>query len=211
MKFIVWLLVLALLPILGCGWGDETKEEPKNFDIFYYSQTDFTIESVEEAERAWLSMEKYPEIDYVATERSYVAILFMHPFSLGPFDPAAAEWIGIVTSIPQADEPVKAAIIRLDYRSMELKKGYKMLLSSAPLISVAEAARIMEENPQYVGMIGWRVDESRIDEFGGNYIYSYPASDLGGVMVVNGYASKVIFSATSIWNGVGKVLIPGGD
>ena len=209
MKSTVWLLTLALLPIWGCGWGDETKEEPKQFDVFYYSQTDFTIENVEGAERAWLSMEKYPEIDYVAAERSYVAIVFMHPFSIGPFDPAAAEWVGIVTSIPQGDEPVKAAIIRLDYQSMELKKSYKMLLSSGPLISVSEAAKIMEGNPQYGGMIGWRVDESKIVEFGGNYIYSYPASDLGGVIVVNGYASKVIFSATSIWDGMGKVLIPG--
>jgi hypothetical protein len=200
---------LALLPIWGCGWGDETKEEPKQFDIFYYSETDFTIEKVEQAERAWLSMEKYPEIDYVASERSYVAIVFMHPFTLGQFDPAAAEWIGIITSIPQADEPVKGAIIRLDYQSMELKKAYKLLLSSNPPISLTDAVKIMEDNRQYGWLTNWRVDEMKVVEFGGNYIYSYPAADFGGVMVVNGYAAKVIFSATSIWDGMGKILIPG--
>ena len=205
-----WFVSLILLPILGCGWGSEEKE-PELFDIYYYSETDFSIETPRDAEKAWVSMKDHPEVRFVASEGEYAAIVFMHPFSLGLFDPKTAEWIGIVTSIPQeGDDTVKAAVLRLDYESMSLKRAHKMVLPSVGhLISPEEAIDIMLQNPQYPWREEAQIQKESVDELGGNYIYSRPATDFGGVMVVNGYAAKVIFSATSVWNGVGKVLIPG--
>jgi len=202
-------LALICLPLLGCGWGSETVEEPEFFDILYYSETDFSTETPRDAEKAWVSMKDLPEVEFVSSEGSYVAIVFMHPFSIGVFDPKAAEWIGIVTSIPEEGRPVKIAVLRLDYESMSLKKAHKMQLPAGELITPAEAAEIISQNPQYGWMVDWRVDPADLVEFGGNYIYSYMSGDFGGVIVLNGYAGKIIFSATRVWNGVGKVLVPG--
>lgn len=157
----------------------------------------------------WNKINSTNEAKIVTSEKSYSVVIFMHPYTVGIFDPSTAEWIVVISSIPENTKEIKISIFRLDYQTFSLKKIYKFSYPARTELSLEESIAIMEEemkkdpyrsnNP---------IEREKIVLQGGNYIYSYPAGDFGGTIIVNKYARRAIFYATTVWAGTGRLIIP---
>jgi len=102
------------------------------------------------------------------------------------------------------------AIVHLDYQTFRFKKAYE---SSYPekVVSKERVVRLMSDNPQYEWWEDWGVDEKKVELIGPYYIYSYPPGDFGGILIVNKNVDELIFSATTVWDGTGRLIIPATD
>lgn len=207
LKILIGIFITGVVLISGC-----IKEiEPRPFEegVYYTETGGFNQTQVS------IALEKIngsDEARYVASEKSYSTIIFMHSYTVGDFDPATAEWIVIMSSIPEKTKERKIATFRLDYQTFDLKKYYKFSYPVRNELTLEESIAIMEEEMKkdpYGNPYGNRpLKKEKIKFQGGNYIYSYPAMDFGGTVIVNKYAGRAVFYATTVWSGKGKMIIP---
>ena len=209
---IVIIVVIAAVSIGGyyfMAGGEEGVTPPREISI--YPPIPGTVPSEIENQKfvsAWKRVKDLEETKYVAAENSYSVLVLMHPYSVGAFDPSTAEWVIIVSSIPETSNEVKVAIIRLDYQTFHLKKAYKFSYAVQPGITLDDVIATMEEKIAEVEGGAREISSGEVELLGGNYIYSYPAIDFGGTIVVNKYVGEPIFYATTVWAGVGHLIIP---
>lgn len=156
----------------------------------------------------WENVKDLDETKFVTAENSYSVLVFMHPYTVGMFDPSTAEWIIIVSSIPETSNEVKVAIVRLDYQTFHLKKTYEFSYVVQLGLTLDDVITTMEEKIVEEGEWAREISSHEVELLGGNYIYSYPAGDFGGTIIVNKYAGEPIFYATTVWDGVGALIIP---
>lgn len=158
----------------------------------------------------WNKVKDFNEAKLVISEETFSVIVYLHPYTVGAFDPSTAEWVVIISSIPETSNETKIAIFRLDYQTRFLKKAYTFSYSVDDELSLEESIAIMEEEmtKDPYGSGGGSVNSEKVKLLGGNYVYSYPAMDLGGTIIVNRYAGVAIFYATTVWDGVGRLIIP---
>ncbi|MCX9012439.1 MAG: S-layer protein domain-containing protein [Candidatus Methanoperedens sp.] len=184
--------------------------KPPEEIIYYY--TGASRFDKEQALTALNEINGSDEAKFVTSGKSYSVVVFMHPYRVGVFDPTTAEWVVVMSSIPEKTEETKIAIFRLDYQTFELKKSYKFSYPVKKEFSLEESIGIMEEEIKkdpYGNPYGNRpVEREKITFHGGNYLYSYPATDFGGTIIINRYAGRAIFFATTVWDGRGKLIIP---
>lgn len=156
----------------------------------------------------WENVKDLDETKFVTAENSYSVLVFMHPYSVGMFDPSTGEWIIIVSSIPETPNEVKVAIVRLDYQTFHLKKAYEFSYVVQLGLTLDDVITTMEEKIVEAGEWAPEISSGEVELLGGNYIYSYPAIDFGGTIIVNKYVGEPIFYATTVWAGVGHLIIP---
>jgi len=161
-------------------------------------------ETQEHALTVWNKVKDFYEAKSVVSETNFSIIVYMHPYSVGTFGPFTAEWIVIVSSIPKMTNEIKIAIFRLDYQTFDVKKAYESNHLVTDELTLEESIAITKD------LVGSKnpVDSEEVKLLGGNYVYSYPAIDCGGTIIVNKYARIAIFHATTIWAGTGRLLIP---
>lgn len=156
----------------------------------------------------WENVKNLDETKFVTAENSYSVLVFMHPYSVGMFDPPTGEWIIIVSSIPETPNEVKVAIVRLDYQTFHLKKAYEFSYVMQLGLTLDDVITTMEEKIVEVEGGTREISSHEVELLGGNYIYSYPAGDFGRTIIVNKYVGEPIFYATTVWAGVGHLIIP---
>jgi len=198
-------LFLVVLISLGCA--EKNAHTPPE-EILTYSIPGFENETREHAHEIWEKVKNTPEIRSVTSEGAFSTLILMHPYSAGIFDPSEAEWVVIVSSDPRESEHIKMVILRLDYQTGELKKSYKFIYP-VNSVTVSDCVSIiknsMVERPDVSGVY-FNVENLVIK---GDYcIYSYPATDFGGTLIINRNAGRVVFYATTVWDGTGRLLIP---
>lgn len=189
----------------------EEKNRERNLDnttLYTYTLSGFEDETQEHASTVWNKVKDFDEAKFVVSEKNSSAVVFIHPYSVGAFDPSSAEWVAIISSIPEETTETKIAIFRLDYQTFEVKKTYKFSYTAREELPLEEGITIMEEEMARDPYGGRFVNTESILLLGGNYIYSYPALDFGGTIIVNKYTGTAIFYATTVWDGAGKLLIP---
>lgn len=166
-------------------------------------------ETQEHALTVWNKVKDFDEAKSVVSETNFSVIVYMHPYSVGTFDPSTAEWIVIVSSIPEMTNEIKIAIFRLDYQTLDMRKAYEFDYPVADELALEESIAIITEEVTK-GLVGSKnpVNSEDVKLLGGNYVYSYPAADFGGTIIVNKYAGIAIFYATTVWAGTGRLLIP---
>jgi hypothetical protein len=168
---------------------------------------EFENETREHAPTLWNKVKDFDEAKSVVSETNFSVIVYMHPYSVGLFIPSKAEWIVIVSSIPQMTNEIKIAIFRLDYQTFDLKKAYEFSYPVADELTLEQSITIITEERTRVGSKN-PVNSENVKLLGGNYVYSYPPIDFGGTIIVNKYARIAIFYATTVWAGTGRLLIP---
>lgn len=186
------------------------KVKPPEENFYHYIGYSYNYTGVgrfdpKQASIVWNKINSSDEAKFVTSEKSYSAVVFMHPYAVGAFDPSTAEWIVVISSIPEMTEEPKIAIFRLDYQTFDLKKSYKFSHPARKELSLEESVAIMENEIKPGDKF---VDKEKVTIQGGNYIYSYPAADFGGTIIVNKYAGRAIFFATTVWDGRGRLIIP---
>lgn len=200
-------LIVAVVLTGGCIEEAEDKPpEATTSNIFTFAPRGFGLENITQkyALTVWEKIKGFGDAKFVTSEKSYSAIVFVHPYTVGGFDPSTAEWIVVISSTPEMIKEVKIAIFRLDYRTFDLKKSYKFSYPARKELTLEESMAIMEKD-RYGNKF---VEREKITPLGGNYIYSYPAVDFGGTIIINKYAGMVIYYATTVWDGKGKLIIP---
>jgi len=202
----VCLLVATVLIVLFTK-GFEQKI-PDDISLYTYTLPGFEDETQEYASTVWNEVKDSIEAKLVVSEKNFSAAVFIHPYRVGAFDPSSAEWVVIVSSIPQMNNETKIAIFRLDYQTLEMKKAYKFSYPPGEELTFEETVTIMEEEMTKDPYGDRFVNSEYVVIKGGNYIYSYPAMDFGGTIIVNKYAGTAIFYATTVWDGTGRLLIP---
>jgi len=170
----------------------------------------FENETQKHASTVWKEVKDLDEAKLVISEDVFSVIVYLHPYSVGMFNPSTAEWIVIISSISETLNETKIAIFRLDYQTLFLKKAYTSSYSVNDKLSLEESITIMEEEmtKDPYGSGGGSVNSEKVKLLGGNYVYSYPAGDFGGTIIVNRYAGVTIFYATTVWDGAGRLIIP---
>lgn len=156
----------------------------------------------------WENVKDFEKTKFVTAENSYSVLVFMHPYTVGMFDSSTAEWIIIVSSIPETSNEVKVAIVRLDYQTFHLKKAYEFSYVVQIGLTLDDVITTMEEKIVEVEGGAREISSHEVELLGGDYVYSYPAIDFGGTIIVNKYVGKPIFYATTVWAGVGHLKIP---
>lgn len=182
-------------------------------NVYYYTeyQINYTGRGEFDQKQAsivWNKINNFDEAKFVSSEKSYSAVIFMQPYTVGSFNPSTAEWIVVISSIPEKTEEIKIAIFRLDYQTFDVKKSYTFSYPTRKELSLEESIAIMEEDIKKDPYGDRPVEKEKIKLQGGNYIYSYPPGDFGGTIIVNIYAGRAIFFATTVWAGRGKLIIP---
>ena len=166
-------------------------------------------ETQEHASTVWKKVKEFDEAKFVISEKNFSVIVYIHPYTVGGFDPSIAEWVVIVSSIPEmTSKEARIAIFRLDYQTFLLKKAYKFGYPADDEFTLEESMDIMEEEMTNDPYWSRSVNREEVQLLGGNYIYSYPAMDFGGTIIVNKYIGMVIFYATTVWDGAGRLIIP---
>jgi len=174
----------------------------------------------------WDYIKGLEETQLITSEKNYSVTIFMHEYSVGMSNPGTAEWVAVVSSIPETGEEVKVLIVRLDYLTLNLTGIDKFTYPGGIELSLEEIIPIMEEEirlrfllpgmdcpvcanlPPNLGYPACCVPKARVQISGGDYIYTKPACDFGATIIVNKYAGKPIFFATTIWSGSGELIIP---
>jgi len=205
----VIIVVIAAVSIGGYYFmtgGKEVVTPPREM----YTYTSYTWGGIDNQEffSAWQEVKDIGETEFVAAENSYSVLVLMHPYTVGAFNPSTAEWIIIVSSIPEASNEAKVAIIRLDFQTFHLKKAYKFSYVVQPGLTLDDVIATMEGKIAEVEGGVREIGSHEVELLGGNYIYSYPAGDFGGTIVVNKYVGEPIFYATTVWDGAGALIIP---
>lgn len=205
----VVIMIIVIIAAVGIGGyyfmngGKEGVAPPRG--IFTYTcGPPFGIDN-QKFVLAWQNVKDIEGTKFVTAKNSYSVLVLMHPYSVGAFDPSTAEWIIIVSSIPETSNEVRMAIVRLDYQTFHLKKTYEFSYVTQQELTLDDAIATMEEE------IGREISSWEVKLLGGDYIYSYPATDFGGTIIVNKYVGEPIFHATTVWDGAGVLIIPEGD
>lgn len=204
-------LLVATASIIWFTKESEQKipeKNPNNTTLYTYTLPGFEDETQEHASTVWSKIKESIEAKSVVSEKNSSAVVFIHPYSVGAFDPSSAEWIAIISSIPEKTTETKIAIFRLDYQTFEVKKAYKFSYPVREELTLEEGIAIMEEEMARDPYGSGSVNSESVLFLGGNYIYSYPPLDFGGTIIVNKYTGTAIFYATTVWDGTGRPLIP---
>ncbi|VVB96015.1 S-layer protein [uncultured archaeon] len=204
-KITIILSIIVIVLIGGCVKESENKIPEKN--IYYYSLPGFENDR-NQSSILWEKINRSDEARYVTSERSYSAIVFVHPYTVGVFDPSSAEWIVMLSSIPEKEAEIKIAIFRFDYLTLDIKMSYEFSFPVGEELSLEQSIAVMEEEMKKDTYGSKSVERQKVIFQGGNYVYSYPAGDFGGTIIVNKYVGKAVFYATTVWNGKGKLIIP---
>jgi len=184
------------------------KEPPEEVTFYQYNRLGFQDEIQAHASTVWKLVENFDEAKFVTSEKEFSVIIYIHPYTVGLFDPYTAEWVVIASSIPGITNETKIAIFRLDYQTFYVKKAYESSYQVDKEFSLDESIAIMEEEMKKDPYSPSSVKREKVDLLGGNYIYFYSPMDFGGIIIVNKYAGKTIFYATIVWSGTGKLIIP---
>lgn len=215
MKILSMLTVLLIIGVLISGCLENEKMPSENYvggitheeTIYNYSTPGFEIDR-KQASDVWEKVKYFDEAKFVTSEKSYSAIVFVHPYSAGPFDMSTAEWIVIASSINHKE--TKIAVFRLDYQTLNLKTfAYNFSYPAGKELTLEHTIVVMEGEMKKYPYGDKFVDAKNVVLLGDNYIYSYPAPDFGGTIIVNRYAGKTIFYADTIWDRKGELIFPG--
>ncbi len=208
---LVFMGILIIGIALTSGCMKETEVEPPKEVIHTYTarETGLEKETQQNALVIWEKVKGLDEARIVTSEKAYAAVVFIHAYTVGVFDPSTAEWIVVLSSVRETAKAIIGCIFRLDYQTFDLKKAHKFDYPLGKELTLDDAISIMkEEMAKEREPYQTFLDKGKVVLLGGNYIYSYPATDFGGTIIVNKYAGKAIFYATTVWDGVGRLIIP---
>jgi hypothetical protein len=133
-------------------------------------------------------------------------VVFLHHYSAEPPDPDRAEWV-VIAAVGPAD-PVEIAVVRLAATPPYPLVGlHRMRFGPQPGFSPDAAVALLEGAP-----LGPHARPPRgpgeIAAVGEFYVYHFPPTDFGGLQVLSRAAGALVFSASTVALGVGRLLVP---
>jgi hypothetical protein len=160
----------------------------------------FENQTQDQATALWDKVKDHPAAKFVTSEENSSVIAFLHVYGIPIMH---AEWIVIVSSIPEKTTEVRIAIFRFDFQAAYLRNAYKFSFPAGEELTLEESITIMESE------VGTTEYIERVTLLGENYIYPYAEHwESYGTIIVNKYAGRTIFHATSIWSGTGRLIVP---
>ncbi|KXA95403.1 hypothetical protein AKJ40_00970 [candidate division MSBL1 archaeon SCGC-AAA259M10] len=162
--------------------------------------------NIDNAELVWEKVKDLEEARYVTMEKDSSALIYVHPYSVGAFDPSTAETIIVLSST--SGEKVRTAIFRLDSETNQLKKAYNSSYDAIENFKLEQGIELMEEKISELSYGERDIPAEEVKNLHPYYVYSYPAGDFGGTLITHKQAGKVVFYATTVWDGSGELLIP---
>jgi hypothetical protein len=162
----------------------------------------FENQTKDQATALWNKVKDHPAAKFVTSEENSSVIAFLHVYGI-PIHSGSAEWIVIVSSVPEMTTEVRIAVFRFDFQSAYLRNAYKFSYPAREELTLGEIITIMESE------VGTTEYIERVTLLGENYIYPYAVDwESYGTIIVNKYAGRTIFHATSIWSGTGRLIVP---
>ncbi|MEW6378328.1 MAG: cohesin domain-containing protein [bacterium] len=220
--------VIVIAAVIGLNFRCLMAQSNPEGNIYLYDETldrRFKEELKLYTPTIWENIKELEEVELVTSEKAYSVVILMHPYTEGAFDLNTAEWVVVVSSIPEIEEEVKITIVRLDYRSFDLKRIDKFTYPVEKELNLEEVIPLMEEELRLNYLLapleacldpvidpdvdrGCSVHKEDVQLLGGNYICSSSIGDFYGKIFINKYAGKTIFFASTAWMGTGGVIIP---
>lgn len=209
-----YVIIPALVVVIGLtgffisDGSNELNESNQIRDIDFYGARPDNWENIEDD--LLNSLEGREEIDFVNELENAEALVYVHRYSTGvPPDSSAKEYIVLVSSVGADDS--RTAVFRMSYENKEILDSHKETVPKSENLDVSDVIDTIENKASEHGFKSFEnITENDIRKIGPNYIYTYPASDFGGTIIVNEYTGEPTFYATTIWMGTGQVITPEG-
>ncbi|KXB08798.1 hypothetical protein AKJ56_00230 [candidate division MSBL1 archaeon SCGC-AAA382N08] len=182
----------------------EPKEEYLEPSVLVYKTPEGP--SVDNVSNVWEKVKDRNETKFVTSENNPSALIYIHPYSVGAFDPKTAEIIIILSS--SSEGSVKTAIFRLDFQTNQLKKAYTSNFSKIEKFTLENAAKLMEGKIAELAYGEKDIIKEEVEDLHPYFVYTYPAGDFGGTLIIEKRTGKLILYATTVWDGRGELLIP---
>ncbi|MBE9542355.1 MAG: hypothetical protein IMF01_08550 [Proteobacteria bacterium] len=207
LTFILVLFLQALLPIMITSNDQKGNIMPLSHQPEFYPNTSYGYVTREDAITVWEKIQDYRIIKGIEGN-IFSIMIFLHHYSVEGLNPMTAEWIIIIHSKPLKDvSNAKISLIRLNFETLEVKGLAQFPFKKQINIDRFDAVKVINDHPLYKHMV-WKISSGEIDLVGDNYFYFKEASDFGGTLVVNKTSGKLLFSATTIADGSGKLIFP---
>lgn len=136
-------------------------------------------------------------------------LVYPHNYSIGIHDPETTEWVILIEG--EKEDIVRTSLTRLDFQTLEHIETYTETKMTPIKITeneiVNRMVNLIENHEEYSN-----VTENHVREYmqvkGNNYIYTYPAGDFGGTLIVNQNIGETLFYGKTVWSGTGDLVIP---
>jgi len=134
-------------------------------------------------------------------------LILLHHYTVGRINPATSEWVVIMhTRVPNGP---RLTLVRLDWKSLEVKDRRDIPYPDAAPADAAAAAARINQHPIYPPHT-WQVRPEQVEAVGDYYLFFQPATDFGGTAVVHKPSGQLVFSASTITMGSGRLVYPPG-
>ncbi|MDH3336788.1 MAG: hypothetical protein OER22_06940 [Gammaproteobacteria bacterium] len=178
------------------------------FSVFHLpTETDLVADYGARSEQAWRTASRLPEVRRLASLDNLEVVIHPHPFTIGRFDPRTAEWVVIVKAQETEAQVVRTTIARLDFQTLQLVEVHTFDDPQRP-VSDVDATATMRRNAPFDDMVTWLVAPDRLNRLGTLRAFEGFAGDFGGVQIVDSLTGRLVYSASTVWNGRGRHLVP---
>lgn len=189
-KTILFLAGISIMFVLFSGCiqenvlSEESGDESGNYTIYNYSTPGFEIDK-EQASEVWEKVRFSDDAKFVTREKNFSVTVFVQRYAKGADDnliygSSTAEWIVVVSSIPDEAEDVKIAIFRLEYQTFGFKRSYYFSYPKVKEPTLQQSIAVMEEEMKKEPAMFQSINENAVVLNDGNFIFSYHSSNYGG-------------------------------
>ena len=199
-------------------WRDHATTVPANrastapftrvFSVFHFpTETDLVPNYKARSEEVFETASQHQTVRRIIELDNAEIAIHPHPYRIGRFDPRFAEWIVIVTAGDSDAGTVRTVLLRLSFETLEPVKAYEFN-DAQRAISSADAAALMARQAPFGDSISWFVREDQLTKIGSLLAFERSAGDFGGAQIVDSRTARLLYSASTVWNGRGKHLLP---
>ena len=213
-----FILACACLVLTGCqdpmfnsplevtDISSQTVKVDDQVTVIIHELDPYKMDEIEAAApNVWGKIKESEETKHMTQESQYSALLFnqVYDIGMGPhYD--TSDWVLILTS--KSDQEVKQFLFRFDYNTFELKKAHTFTAPAKKEKSAKKCAAIAD---QEISKVEPDIETDTVYQTDNNCIcQTSGGSDRIQTVVVNKYSGDVIFHATELWMGSGKLITP---
>lgn len=153
----------------------------------------------------WTTVMEQDVLRTVASAGECRVVIGLHMFSpKRPIDPHTAEWVVVATAQPdQTDARIKVELIRLGVQPLTVKAA-KLFQDAQSEVGRSEVVALLANRE-------WNVSTDQVERIGDIWIVSQlrpPPVESGVTAVIHALTGRVLYQATTNWQGTGNVLTP---
>jgi hypothetical protein len=169
--------------------------------VLFYDRPAAGLVGPEDALRSWPRLASIVATEFPDGLTS--GVLFAHFYTVGKADFTSAEWV-LAALNGRKDGPT-VALLRFTFDGQRLIAAYRQALSGQRAIDRSGAADIVRQTPLYRDVSPGR---TTLDQVGGFFFFVSLPTDFGGTEVVARDDGKLVFAATTVYDGTGQLLFP---